>query len=142
MHEEENRRYSENRRIVETGLHRRKVEQAAKEAQLENFEKKMIQACNANSSGAKAQREKEKAAQLKQKRRDEMEAARKAAQEAEQAKEASATKAVRLYMLSCMVLLLLCAWSHFPWWAAATMAICLMVNTGAYIYRIFVPWEV
>ena len=85
---------------------------------------------------AQKQRQEAKAEAIRQRRRD-----REAARQAELVQAMKADAAVRLYALTCLVILLAAATTELPLWAAATLALELMAVLAAYIYRVFVPWE-
>ena len=134
---------NEARTIVQSGLERRKEErnEAAREQQLETYERQMICHCNEHCADAKAIRKLEETARLNREQADARRNARKAALEAELAKEERACEAVKRYIVICMGLLCLTVFTALPLWAVITMAIGSGVLLAAYIFRVYYPWE-
>lgn len=134
---------NEARTIVQSGLERRKDDrnEAAREQQLEAYERQMICHCNEHCADAKAIRKLEETARLNQEQAEARRISRKAALEAELAKEERACEAVKRYIVICMGLLCLTAFTELPLWAVITMAIGSGVLLAAYIFRVYYPWE-
>lgn len=106
-----------------------------KERQLEQYELDMIRQLNIHCADAKkdtASREWEEA-----RRAERLEVQRKERELAEKG-----TRAVRLYLYSCVANLLLVGFTSFPWWAAVALTLGLAVFPVAYIYRLYVSLEV
>lgn len=57
-------------------------------------------------------------------------------------RDMKADAAVRYYGLSCLGILFLAAVTRFPLWAVLALSAGLGVILSAYIYRLYVPWEV
>lgn len=129
---------AENRRIVENGLAQKKVlriqREAEQEAQQEAYEQVMITACNLHCADARKEREK---AEANAKRRAEIAHAKAKAWEL----ECKTTNALRCYGILCLVVLLVCAITKLPFWAAMTLIISGLAPLAAYIYRLYVPFE-
>ena len=86
---------------------------------------------------AQKQRQEARAEAIRHRRRD-----REAARQAEVVQAMKADAAVRLYALTCLVILLASAVTNLPLWAGVTLALGLMAVLAAYIYRLYVPLEV
>lgn len=131
----------EAKHIVNAGLERRKAErlEAEQEARLEQYEQDMIATCNENCADAKEQRRLEDTGRLAMEQAEARRAARKEALAREMAREEAATGAVKKYMVGCMVILWLTAWTNLPIWAAVTLALGLMVFPLTYIFRLYFP---
>lgn len=123
---------AENKRIVQEGLKRRR---------LDAFEKDMILACHLNCTEARQQREKDAVVlDAAECRRLQARVKWQALQTA-QKQEREATKAVNIYLATVIGLLLLAAGTRFPYWASITMALGLAVILAVHLYRIYVPLE-
>lgn len=110
-----------------------------KEAALEAQELQLRRTINDNHTArtmSEAQRERMKELARQQRRE-----ARAAARQQEAFLEMKADRALRLYGLACLVILLTSAVTNLPLWAGMTLALGLMAVLAAYVYRLFVPWE-
>lgn len=111
-----------------------------KEAAMDNQERQLRHTINNNhTTRTMTDIQRQHLKELAQKQRQEE---RVAARRERQARELEADKAVRYYGVACLVILLLSAVTKLPLWAGATLALGLAAVFAAYIYRIFVPWEV
>ena len=133
----------EARRIVQSGLNRRKAERekAAKEARLEKYEQDMIVTCNEHSADVKMKRQRE---EIRRRNREEFQArcaARAESLAKELAREEAAIAAVKKYVVACMAILCLTIFTYLPMWAAVTLALTLAVFPSAYIFRLYFPLE-
>lgn len=133
----------EAKRIVTDGLKRRKADRqmAEQEAQLDQYEQDMIDACNANCADAKFQRQLKETGRLSRQQAESRRAARAEAQAKAQAREDAAVAACRYYGLSCMGILWLAAVTRLPLWAGAALALGLAVILAVYIFRLYFPIE-
>lgn len=123
---------AENKRIVQEGLKRRR---------LDAFEKDMILACHLNCTEARQQREKDAVVLDAEEYRKTQARAKWEALQAAQKQEREATKAVNIYLVTVIGLLLMAASGHFPYWASLTMTLGLAVILAVHLYRIYVPLE-
>lgn len=130
------------RSIVAQGLERRKQLFAEHEAALEQYEQDMIDTCNTHCADAKLLRQNEETGRLNREQREARRAARAEAQAKEQAREEATTTAVKRYILACMGIFWLTAFTHLPIWAAVTCALGLAVFPAVYIFRLYYPLEV
>ena len=130
------------RSIVAKGLERRKQLFAEQEAALEQYEQDMIDTCNTHCADAKLLRQNEETGRLNREQIEARRAARAEALAKKQAREEAATTAVKRYILVCMGILWLTAFTHLPLWAAITLALGLAVFPAAYIFRLYYPLEV
>lgn len=131
----------EAKRYVSAGLELRRNarQEAEREAKLEQYEQDMIETCNINCADARFSRQQEAAGR---KNREIIEARRAARAEAlaqELAKEEEATTAVKRYIITCMAILWLTAFTYLPIWAAITLDLGLAVFPAAYIFRLYYP---
>lgn len=142
------------RKLVEDGLTLRKQrrEAAEQEARMEAYEKEMITFCNGNCASAKeirqrdaetamtlvleANRKKEQREQLIESRKREREQLRM-----EVERDVTALDAVRRFVMFCLVMALVTVWTPFTWWAAVALVVGTAVCTGAYVFRVYFPFE-
>lgn len=144
----------EARRLVEDGLQRRREQQkeAAREERLEAYERDMIAACNGNCADARILRladerdrltqaqlaapKKEQQIQLAAQRREQREKLQK-----EWERDSTAMESVRAYVFFCLVVMLVTVWTPFPWWAAVALIAGTAVCLGAYVFRLYFPFQ-
>lgn len=142
------------RKLVEDGLTLRKQrrEAAEQEARMEAYEKEMITFCNGNCASAKEirQRDAETAMTLvleanrKKEQREQMIESRKREREQlrmEVERDVTALDAVRRFVMFCLVTALVTVWTPFTWWAAVALVVGTAVCTGAYVFRVYFPFE-
>lgn len=131
----------EAKRIVSAGLERRKAarKEAEQEARLEQYEQDMIETCNKSCADAKEQRRLDDAGRLTRVQAEARRAARMEARAKEQAREDAATAAVKRYILICMAIFWLTAFTNLPVWAAITLSLGLAVFPVVYIFRLYFP---
>lgn len=133
----------EARAVVRDGLRlkRHLQEEAKQEARLEAYERDMIANCNAHCADAKVLRlaneqnriDREQMVAQKRKQREEM--------LRNMERDENALEAVRAFIFVCMAVMLVTAWTPFPWWGAVALVVGMAVFAAAYIFRIYVPWE-
>ena len=133
----------EARAVVLDGLQMKRHlrEEAAREARMEAYERDMIATCNGHCADAKVLRwaneqnrlDREQMVAEKRQQREEMLRSME--------RDANAAEAVRAFVFVCMAIMLVTAWTPFPWWAAVALTFGLGVFLAAYIFRIYVPWE-
>ena len=132
---------NEARQIVQSGLDQKKAERKRRDEALDVQERELRQTINRNHL-MKTMNEAQRRA-MEQAERERRKEARRAEREAARAKdrerEEKGTRAVRLYVYSCVGNLLLVGFTSFPWWAAIALALGLAVFPAAYIYRLYVP---
>lgn len=142
------------RKLVEDGLTLRKErrEAAEQENRMEEYEKEMITFCNGNCANARKNREKDAETALalvleenrKKEEREQYAAIRRMERERlqkEMERDATALDAVRRYVTFCLVTALVTMWTPFPWWAAVALVVGTAVCTGAYVFRVYFPFE-
>lgn len=132
----------EARRTVQAGLDRRKVARAEREDRLEQYEKDMISACNGRCADAKILRLADEAGRASKEQAQARRMARMEAQVKERERENKATDAVKRYLLCCLALLILTAFTHLPLWAAIATAISTAVFPAGYVFRLYFPAEI
>lgn len=122
------------KQYVQAGLDRRNLErkERIREGQLEQYELDMIRQLNIHCHDKK---EETAAMEIRRARAE----SRLAAQQRDREREEKGTRAVRLYVYSCVGNLLLVGFTSFPWWAAAALALGLAVFPMIYIYRLYCP---
>ena len=125
---------AENRRIVQEGLQRRTD-------RLNAFENDMINAVHQNCTAARVLREKEVAETVSAEERKAKARARLQAIQTAQKQERDVSRAMNIYMVVVVGLMLLSAATAFPYWAAITTALGLAVILAVRLYRIYVPLE-
>lgn len=131
---------NEARQIVQNGLDQKKAERKRRDEALDVQERELRQTINRNHLMKTMNETKRRA--VKQAERERRKAERRAAAALEREREEKGTRAVRLYVYSCVANLLLVGFTSFPWWAAVTLALGLAVFPVVYIYRLYVPLEV
>lgn len=131
----------EAKKTVAAGLEQRRNARNEREAKLDRVEQNMISACNKHCADAKKQRLEDDTIRLDLEQKEARAAARREARAVEAAKEMASQKAIRMYGLACLVILLVSAWTKLPLWAAATLAFGLAVFPAVYIFRLYVPLE-
>lgn len=142
------------RKLVEDGLTLRKErrEAAEQETRMEAYEKEMITFCNGNCANARKNREKDAETALalvleenrKKEEREQMIAFRKREREQlrmEMERDACAMDAVRRFAMFCSMTALVTVWTPFPWWAAVALVVGTAFCTGAYVFRVYFPFE-
>ena len=131
------------RAVVLDGLQMKRHlrEEAKQEAQLEAYERDMIATCNDHCADAKVLRLANEQYRID---REQMAAEKRQQREAmlrSLERDAKAADAVRAFVFVVMVIMLVTVWTPFTWWAAVALTVGLAVCLGAYIFRIYVPWE-
>ena len=142
------------RKLVEDGLTLRKQrrEAAEQENRMEAYEKEMITFCNGNCANARKNREKDAETALalvleanrKKEQREQMIESRKREREQlrmEMERDATALEALRRFVFFCLVTALVTVWTPFTWWAAVALVVGTAVCTGAYVFRVYFPFE-
>lgn len=127
----------EAKNIVSAGLERRRIARTKQEAELEAQARQLRITINDNHA-TRTMTEKQKA-EAAIAEREKRAAARREARAAEAAREFAAEKAVRYYGLACLIILLLCALTKLPVWAAITLAVGIAVFPAVYILRLYLP---
>ena len=129
---------AENRRIVQEGLKRRADRHNA-------FENAMFEAVSKNHAKAKDQRLADTATVtaliVTDEQRKERARARLNDIQARQKQERDASRALSVYMIAFITLMLLSGITPLPFWAAITTACGLGAILAAYLFRIYVPLE-
>ena len=129
---------AENRRIVEAGLQRRADRHNA-------FESAMLAAVSKNCAQAKDKRLADTATLTAQvvtdEQRQERARARLKALQTAQKREHDVSRAMNVYMVIVIGLMLLSAATSFPYWTSITAALGLAVILAVRLYRIYVPLE-
>ena len=144
----------EARRLVAEGLQRRKEQrqEAEREAKLEHYEQEQMLHIHKNCADARKEREAKRAdrdtarlmAQTEQYNKAQLVASRKAQREQmlrDWERDYTASNSVRGYILACMSVMLVAAWTPLPWWAAAALIAGTAVCEAAYIFRLYFPFE-
>ena len=135
---EKNSQYEINRRIVQEGLQRRAD-------RMDAYEHDMIEACNRHCADAKKQRSREEVLRTAQAVSVEERKARAKerlhAMQENHRQEQETTRAVNVYLVTTIALLLLASATQFPFWAAITTALGMIPLLCAYLYRVFVPFQ-
>lgn len=131
----------EAKRYVSAGLELRRHarQEAEREAKLEQYEQDMIETCNINCADARFSRQQEAAGRINREIIEARRAARAEALAQELAKEEAATTAVKRYIITCMAIFWLTAFTYLPVWAAITLALGLAVFPAVYIFRLYYP---
>lgn len=120
-----------NKRIVQEGLDRRKLER-----QMDAFEDAMLRRINENHDNAVWQRQSDKAMRHSREECNTRIAARaEAAAVARQMRKDTALGCLSFFAYV-VVMLMLTAWTAFPVWAAATFIVCGAPFLGLYLRRV------
>lgn len=127
------------RKIVQNGLDQLKIERKEREAALEAQEQQLRRTINVNHTARTMTAAQHQAAAEEAARKRRQERAIERREEA--VRTMKADRAVRLYGLACLVILLLAAVTELPLWGAAALAFGLMVFPAVYIFRLYVPLE-
>lgn len=139
-------------KLAEDTLRKELREAAEQEARMEIFEKEMITFCNDHCADARKNREKDAETALalvleenrKKEEREQMIAFRKREREQlrmEMERDAKALEAVRRFVFFCLVTALVTVWTPFTWWAAVALVVGTAFCTGAYVFRVYFPFE-
>ena len=133
---------NEARAIVQSGLDRRKADRQQQELEnrLEQYERDMITTINDRHSSRVEVVSKDKPCAVKLAELQEKERRREARREARAREEYRAQKAanaVKVYAAVCLTLLLLSAWTPFPWWAVLTFTLFGMSLPLAFAFRLY-----
>lgn len=122
----------EARSYVQSGLDQKKADRADREAQLENYEKDMMEAISEKAAIVRKNERQQQNREIIRSVRDirKLERARR-----DQAAEA----AVRKYAYISLIIMLFANWTPIPWYGAAALVAGLAVLTAAYIFRLYYP---
>lgn len=120
----------EARKYVEAGLMQRSIARQEQEEKLDHFEQEMISFCNRHSADSKQTRTE---TQTRENRKAMKAAKREAMRKRDEAAEMACTK----YGYACIAILLLCAWTPLPFYAAAALIAGLAVFPVVYIIKLY-----
>lgn len=120
----------EAREYVQAGLRQRSMLRKEREDELDAFEEEMISFCNQHSADTKKN-------QAKTEQRENQRAMKAEKREAMRKKDEAAEKACTKYGYTCVAILLLCAWTPIPLYAAMALIAGLAVFPTVYIVKLY-----
>ena len=120
----------EAREYVQAGLRQRSMLRKEREDELDAFEEEMISFCNQHSADTKKN-------QAKTEQRENQRAMKAEKREAMRKKDEAAEKACSKYGYTCVAILLLCAWTPIPFYAAMALIAGLAVFPTVYIVKLY-----
>ena len=129
----------EARMIVESGLERKRMEKAEREAELDNQERLLRLTINDNHQDANKAEVKKQQKLMDDARKRRESWSKKQADRV--ARDMAAEQAVNYYGVMCLVILLVAAIFRLNFFVTLALVLGMAAVFAAYVYRIYVPFE-